>query len=77
MQELGKEHPLIAGFNLRMLLPVFPNEFCETAKALRHEHRDCSRWKRLTSRRVSVYSERERRILFAFHAGSTAWGIQK
>lgn len=39
--------------------------------AVRQEFRDCSRWKRLRCRKVSVISERDRGTVYAVHVGSS------
>ena len=72
MQEFENENSRpVAGFDSDLLLPPSPCELTEPAKAVRQEYRDCSHWKRLTCRRVSVYSERERGTVFVIHVGSS------
>lgn len=45
--------------------------FLDAKAAVRQEYRDCSKWKRLRCRKVSVVSERDRGTVFAVHVGST------
>lgn len=72
VQEFDNDESMpIAGFDSNLFLPESPNEITEAAKAVRQEYRDCSQWKRLTSRRVSVYSERERGTVFVIHVGKS------
>ncbi|MDP6722090.1 MAG: AAA domain-containing protein, partial [Pirellulaceae bacterium] len=41
----------------------------DAAKAVRQEFRDCSKWKRLRCRKVSIFSERDRGTVYVVHIG--------
>ncbi|MCA9136647.1 MAG: AAA family ATPase [Planctomycetales bacterium] len=43
----------------------------DAAAAMRQEFRDSSRWKRLTCRKVSVFAERDRGMVYVVHIGKT------
>ena len=61
----------VAQFPIRSLRAESKLSLEESAKAVRQERRDCSKWKRLQSRRVSVFSERNRGTVFVIHVGSS------
>lgn len=44
--------------------------FADAKAAIRQEFRDCSKWKRLRCRKVSVIAERDRGTIYAVHVGS-------
>lgn len=44
--------------------------FSDAKTAVRQEFRDCSKWKRLRCRKVSVIAERDRGTIYAVHVGS-------
>ena len=41
----------------------------DASKAVRQEFRDCSKWKRLRCRKVSIFSERDRGTVYVVHIG--------
>ncbi len=41
----------------------------DAGKAVRQEFRDCSKWKRLRCRKVSIFSERDRGTVYVVHIG--------
>tara|TARA_R110002073_G_scaffold318641_2_gene492830 strand:- start:7250 stop:10921 length:3672 start_codon:yes stop_codon:yes gene_type:complete len=43
----------------------------DAATAIRQEFRDCSKWKRLRCRRVSLFAERDRGVVCVIHLGSS------
>ncbi|WP_442508491.1 AAA domain-containing protein [Novipirellula sp. SH528] len=43
----------------------------DAATAIRQEFRDCSKWKRLRCRRVSIFAERDRGVVCVIHLGSS------
>ena len=61
----------LAGFPVGFRFGPANLQLAEPAKAVRQEYRDCSQWKRLQSRRVSVFSERDRGTVFVIHVGSS------
>ncbi len=61
----------LAGFPVAFSFGTPDIQLKEPAKAVRQEYRDCSQWKRLHSRRVSVFSERDRGTVFVIHVGSS------
>ncbi len=52
------------------LLHAAETDFQDAKTALRQEFRECSKWKRLRCRKVSVIAERERGTIFAMYVGS-------
>ena len=64
------DHPL-ARFPSDLRLGDSAVDIKDPAKAVRREYRDCSQWKRLQSRRVSVFAERDRGTVFVIHVGSS------
>ena len=43
----------------------------DAAAAIRQEYRDCSKWKRLTCIKVSIFAERDRGTVWVVHVGSS------
>ncbi len=43
----------------------------DAATAIRQEYRDCSKWKRLSCRKVSLFAERDRGTVWVVHIGSS------
>lgn len=43
----------------------------DAAKAVRQEYRDCSKWKRLRCRKVSIFAERDRGTVYVVHVGAS------
>ena len=70
-QENKSEASLVARFDKDLYLPETPLELTEPAKAVRQEYRDCSQWKRLRCRGVSVYAERDRGTVFVVQVGNS------
>ena len=60
-----------ARFQVELGLPYADEYLLNDAKAaVRQEYRDCSKWKRLRCRKVSVIAERDRGTIYAVHVGS-------
>lgn len=53
------------------LPPASESLFIDAKTAVRQEFRDCSRWKRLRCRKVSIIAERDRGTVYAVHIGSS------
>ncbi len=61
-----------ARFPIELGLPPAGETLLEDAKtAVRQEFRDCSKWKRLRCRKVSIIAERDRGTVYAVHVGSS------
>ncbi len=61
-----------ARFPVELGLPPADESLLKDAKtAVRQEFRDCSKWKRLRCRKVSVIAERDRGTIYAVHVGSS------
>jgi hypothetical protein len=61
-----------ARFPVELDLPNADEAILQDAKvAIRQEVRDCSKWKRLRCRKVSVIAERDRGTIYAIHVGSS------
>lgn len=61
-----------ARFPVELGLPPADESLFQDAKtAVRQEFRDCSKWKRLTCRKLSVIAERDRGTIYAIHVGSS------
>lgn len=61
-----------ARFPIELGLPPADESLLQDAKtAVRQEFRDCSKWKRLRCRKVSVIAERDRGTVYALHVGSS------
>lgn len=61
-----------ARFPVELQLPDADESVAQDARvAVRQEFRDCSRWKRLRCRKVSVIAERDRGTVYAVHVGSS------
>ena len=43
----------------------------DAATAIRQEYRDCSKWKRLSCSKVSIFAERDRGTVWVVHVGSS------
>jgi len=43
----------------------------DAASAIRQEYRDCSKWKRLRCRKVSIFAERDRGTVYVVHIGKS------
>ena len=61
----------VAKFDSDLRLGNTEQTLADPAKAIRHEFRDCSRWKRLHCQRVSLFSERDRGTVFVVQVGSS------
>ena len=61
----------VAKFESNLRLANTKQTLADPAKAIRHEFRDCSRWKRLHCQRVSLFSERDRGTVFVVQVGSS------
>ena len=61
----------IAGFGSDLRMASSKQLLAEPAQAVRREYRDCSQWKRLRCRRVSLFAERDRGTVFVVHVGSS------
>lgn len=59
----------LAAFEIDLSLPNSQLKLSDSAKAVRQEYRDHSRWKRLSCRRVSVYSEHDRGTVYIVDVG--------
>ena len=58
-------------FQAALHLPATDDQLLKhAAKAVRQEYRDCSRWKRLSCRHVSIFAERDRGTVWVVHVGS-------
>jgi hypothetical protein len=53
------------------LPPADDTHFQDAKSAVRQEFRDCSKWKRLRCRKVSIIAERDRGTVYAVHVGSS------
>lgn len=61
-----------AHFPSELGLPTADEQLLKDAAAsVRQEYRDCSKWKRLRCRRVSIFAERDRGTVFVVHVGSS------
>lgn len=61
-----------AHFPVEVNLPPADETLLNDARtAVRQEFRDCSKWKRLRCRRISVIAERDRGTIYAIHVGSS------
>lgn len=61
-----------ARFSIELGLPTADESLLQDAKtAVRQEFRDCSKWKRLRCRKLSVIAERDRGTVYALHVGSS------
>jgi hypothetical protein len=61
-----------AHFPIELGLPPADELLFHDAKtAVRQEFRECSEWKRLRCRKVSVFAERDRGTVYAVHVGSS------
>ena len=61
-----------ARFRSELLLPHAEDELVkDAASAIRQEFRDCSKWKRLRCRNVSVFAERDRGPVYVVHVGKS------
>lgn len=61
-----------ARFPVKLGLPSADESLFQDAKtAVRQEFRDCSKWKRLRCRKVSIIAECDRGTVFAVHIGSS------
>ncbi|MDX1925314.1 MAG: AAA domain-containing protein, partial [Pirellulaceae bacterium] len=61
-----------ARFHADLRLPSASEQLVkDAAAAIRQEYRDCSKWKRLTCRKVSIFAERDRGTVWVVHVGST------
>ncbi len=61
-----------ARFHSDLGLPVGDLQLLkDAAAAIRQEYRECSRWKRLRCRRVSLFAERDRGTIVVIHVGSS------
>lgn len=62
----------LARFRVELGLPPADESLFHDAKtAVRQEFRDCSKWKRLRCRKVSIIAERDRGTVYAVHVGSS------
>lgn len=61
-----------ARFRAELGLPVADDQLLkDAAVAVRQEYRDCSKWKRLRCRKVSIFAERDRGTVYVVHVGSS------
>ena len=61
-----------ARFRADLCLPNADDQLLkDAAKAIRQEYRDCSKWKRLTCVKVSIFAERDRGTVWVVHVSST------
>ena len=61
-----------ARFPSKLHLPAGDDELLkDAAAAVRQEYRDCSKWKRLRCRKVSIFAERDRGTVYVVHVGSS------
>ena len=61
-----------ARFHAQLGLPAADDSLLTSASAaVRQEYRDCSKWKRLRCRKVSIFSERDRGTVYVVHVGSS------
>lgn len=73
----GTDEPTVAEFQparfrVELGLPVADDQLLkDAAVAVRQEFRDCSKWKRLRCRKVSIIAERDRGTVYAVHVGSS------
>jgi hypothetical protein len=69
---IGSNEFIPARFPIELGLPPADESLFNDAKtAVRQEYRDCSKWKRLRCRKVSIIAERDRGTVFAVHVGSS------
>jgi hypothetical protein len=60
-----------ARFQAVLRLPPADEQLLKDAStAIRQEYRDCSKWKRLSCNKVSIFAERERGTVWVVHIGS-------
>ncbi len=61
-----------ARFHADLNLPPADDELLKDAStAIRQEFRDCSKWKRLSCSKVSIFAERDRGTVWVVHVGSS------
>lgn len=61
-----------ARFHSDLHLPPSDEQLAkDAATAIRQEYRDCSKWKRLRCRKVSVFAERDRGTVYVVHVGKS------
>lgn len=61
-----------ARFRAELGLPFADGQLLkDAAVAVRQEYRDCSKWKRLRCRKVSIFAERDRGTVYVVHVGSS------
>lgn len=61
-----------ARFHADLRLPIADDQLLkDAATAIRQEYRDCSTWKRLNCRKVSIFAERDRGTVYVIHVGSS------
>ncbi|WP_437193302.1 AAA domain-containing protein [Planctomicrobium sp. SH527] len=61
-----------ARFSSDLGLPLSEDQkLKDAATAVRQEYRDCSQWKRLRCRKVSIFAERDRGTVYVVHVGSS------
>ena len=60
----------VASFRIEQNSPAATVSIEQAAKAVQNEYHECSRWKRLSCRQVSLYAERGRGTVFVVHVGS-------
>ena len=61
-----------ARFHAELRLPPADDQLLiDAATAIRQEYRDCSQWKRLRCRKVSIFAERDRGTVYVVHVGSS------
>lgn len=61
-----------AHFRAELGLPPADDQLLkDAATSVRQEFRDCSKWKRLRCRKVSIFAERDRGTVYVVHVGSS------
>lgn len=61
-----------ARFSIKLGLPLADEScFLDAKTAVRQEFRDCSKWKRLRCRKLSIFAEHERGTVYAIYVGSS------
>jgi len=61
-----------ARFHAELGLPPADDQLLkDAATSVRQEFRDCSKWKRLRCRKVSIFAERDRGTVYVVHVGSS------
>lgn len=61
-----------ARFASELSLPTADTSLlADASKAVRQEYRDCSKWKRLRCRKVSIFAERDRGTVYVVHVGAS------